>query len=128
MASVPAGHRHDASYHCPLHTVWNIAWIFCIHALPQRESRSKCYHPVHCLAGEGNAVVGYVAVQDLTKLKDVNTVINDGDVISVIGPSGAGKSTLIRCINMLERPTGGQTIFDGTDITAPYEKAHPACL
>ena len=52
-------------------------------------------------------------------LKDVNAVINDGDVISVIGPSGTGKSTLLRCINMLERPTGGQIIFNGEDITAP---------
>lgn len=55
----------------------------------------------------------------VTPLKDVNTVINDGDVISVIGPSGAGKSTLLRCINMLERPTGGQILFDGVDITDP---------
>ena len=54
-----------------------------------------------------------------TPLKDVNVVINDGDVISVIGPSGTGKSTLIRCINMLERPTGGQILLDGVDITAP---------
>ena len=46
--------------------------------------------------------------ETVTPLRDVNTVINDGDVISVIGPSGAGKSTLLRCINMLERPTGGQ--------------------
>ena len=45
--------------------------------------------------------------ETVTPLRDVNTVINDGDVISVIGPSGAGKSTLLRCINMLERPTGG---------------------
>ena len=52
-------------------------------------------------------------------LKDVSTVINDGDVISVIGPSGTGKSTLLRCINMLERPTGGQILLDGVDITAP---------
>ena len=52
-------------------------------------------------------------------LRDVNAVINDGDVISVIGPSGTGKSTLIRCINMLERPTNGQILFDGVDITAP---------
>ena len=51
-------------------------------------------------------------------LKDVNVVIHDGDVISVIGPSGAGKSTLLRCINMLERPTGGQILLDGEDITA----------
>ena len=46
--------------------------------------------------------------ETVTPLRDVNTVINDGDVISVIGSSGAGKSTLLRCINMLERPTGGQ--------------------
>ena len=57
--------------------------------------------------------------EDITPLKDVNTVINDGDVISVIGPSGEGKSTLLRCINMLERPTGGQILFDGVDITDP---------
>ncbi len=57
--------------------------------------------------------------ENATPLRDVNTVINDGDVISVIGPSGTGKSTLIRCINMLDRPTGGKIIFDGTDITAP---------
>ena len=52
-------------------------------------------------------------------LADVNAVINDGDVISIIGPSGTGKSTLIRCIDMLERPTGGKIILDGEDICAP---------
>ena len=52
-------------------------------------------------------------------LKDVNAVIREGDVISVIGPSGTGKSTLLRCINMLERPTAGQIFLDGEDITAP---------
>ena len=57
--------------------------------------------------------------ENSTPLKDVNAVINDGDVISVIGPSGTGKSTLIRCINMLERPTSGQILFDGEDITSP---------
>ena len=57
--------------------------------------------------------------ENATPLKDVNAVINDGDVISVIVPSGTGKSTLIRCINMLERPTGGQILLDGVDITAP---------
>ena len=51
-------------------------------------------------------------------LKDVTVTINDGDVISVIGPSGTGKSTFIRCINLLERPTSGQIIFNGEDITA----------
>ena len=57
--------------------------------------------------------------ENATPLKDVNAVIRDGDVISVIGPSGTGKSTLLRCINMLERPTGGQILLDGEDITAP---------
>lgn len=58
--------------------------------------------------------------ENTVPLSDVNTVINDGDVISIIGPSGTGKSTLIRCINMLERPTGGRIILDGTDITDPH--------
>ena len=64
--------------------------------------------------------------ENATPLKDVNVVINDGDVISIIGPSGTGKSTLLRCINLLERPTNGQIIFDGEEITAagyPIEKA-----
>ena len=52
-------------------------------------------------------------------LADVNAVINDGEVISIIGPSGTGKSTLIRCIDMLERPTGGQILLNGEDICAP---------
>ncbi len=55
---------------------------------------------------------------NVTPLKDVNVTINDGDVISVIGPSGTGKSTFIRCINLLEKPTSGQIIFNGEDITA----------
>ena len=55
----------------------------------------------------------------ITPLADVNAIINDGDIISVIGPSGTGKSTLLRCINMLERPTGGQILLDGVDITDP---------
>ena len=56
---------------------------------------------------------------NVTPLEDVSTVIKDGDVISIIGPSGTGKSTLIRCINMLERPTSGQILFNGVDITDP---------
>ena len=56
--------------------------------------------------------------RDLTVLKDITTEINGGDVVCVIGPSGSGKSTFLRCLNMLETPTGGSVIFDGVDLTA----------
>ena len=57
------------------------------------------------------------AFSESTPLKDVNAMINDGDVISVIGPSGTGKSTLLRCINLLSPPTSGEIILDGEVIT-----------
>ena len=50
-------------------------------------------------------------------LKDISFRVNKGDVISVIGPSGSGKSTMLRCINLLETPSGGQILYHGTDIT-----------
>ena len=50
-------------------------------------------------------------------LKGVNAEINKGDVMVVIGASGSGKSTFLRCLNLLEDPTGGSIIFGGTDIT-----------
>src|SRR5574344_2620621 len=53
---------------------------------------------------------------DLHVLKDVNATIDKGDVISVIGPSGTGKSTFLRCLNLLERPDGGEIIVDGKSI------------
>ena len=56
---------------------------------------------------------------NITPLKDVNTVINNGDVISIIGPSGTGKSTLLRCINQLEKPTSGRIWVDDVEITDP---------
>ena len=43
--------------------------------------------------------------------------IEKGEVVVVIGPSGSGKSTFLRCLNLLEVPTGGKILFDGTDIT-----------
>lgn len=55
---------------------------------------------------------------DLQVLKDVNCEIEKGEVISIIGPSGCGKSTLLRCVNLLETPTEGKIIIDGTEITA----------
>ena len=50
-------------------------------------------------------------------LHDINLSIDRGDVFGIIGASGAGKSTLVRCINLLERPTAGRILIDGTDVT-----------
>ena len=55
---------------------------------------------------------------DTEVLKGINETINKGDVACVIGPSGSGKSTFLRCLNMLEIPTGGQIVFEGDDLTA----------
>ncbi len=55
---------------------------------------------------------------NVTPLKDVNTSIQRGEVISIIGPSGTGKSTLLRCNNMLETPTSGKIVIDGEEITS----------
>ncbi len=49
-------------------------------------------------------------------LRDISFSVNKGDVISIIGSSGSGKSTMLRCINLLEEPTGGRIIFEGKDI------------
>ena len=51
-------------------------------------------------------------------LKGVNEHIEKGEKVVVIGPSGSGKSTFLRCLNLLEKPTGGQILWNGTDITA----------
>ncbi len=69
-----------------------------------------------------------ISIKDLEKhfnagavhaLNGVSVDIERSEVLVVIGPSGSGKSTFLRCLNLLERPTGGQVIFEGTDITAP---------
>ena len=57
-------------------------------------------------------------------LKDINLTIPDGSIYGIIGMSGAGKSTLVRCINLLERPTEGSVVIDGTAM----ETLSPAAL
>ena len=49
-------------------------------------------------------------------LKDINFSVNKGDVTCIIGSSGSGKSTMLRCINLLEEPTGGEIIYNGVNI------------
>ena len=65
-----------------------------------------------------------IQVKNLQKSFGANTVLDGvtvdiykGDVVCVSGASGSGKSTFLRCLNLLEEPTGGQILFEGTDIT-----------
>lgn len=60
--------------------------------------------------------------ESVKALKNVSITIENGDIYGIIGMSGAGKSTLVRCINMLERPTDGQVLVDGTDLGGLSEK------
>ncbi|MBP5652368.1 MAG: amino acid ABC transporter ATP-binding protein [Lachnospiraceae bacterium] len=55
--------------------------------------------------------------EDLEVLRGVSVEIEKGDVMCVIGPSGSGKSTFLRCLNLLEKPSSGQIIFEGDDLT-----------
>lgn len=50
-------------------------------------------------------------------LNGINTKIEKGEVVVVIGPSGSGKSTFLRCLNLLDVPTGGEVVFEGVNIT-----------
>ena len=61
---------------------------------------------------------------ELEVLKGINTTIRKGEVVVVIGPSGSGKSTFIRCLNLLEMPTGGQIVFEDENITGKGYAAH----
>ena len=58
----------------------------------------------------------------LEVLKGISTEIRRGEVVVMIGPSGGGKSTFLRCMNLLDEPTEGRIVFNGTDIVAASEK------
>ena len=67
-----------------------------------------------------------IEVKDLQKsfgelevLKGINTEVQRGEVVVLIGPSGSGKSTFLRCLNLMETPTGGSIFVDGVEITDP---------
>ncbi len=57
--------------------------------------------------------------ENLKVLNGIDITIEKGEVVCVIGPSGSGKSTFLRCLNLLEKPTGGHVYFNGEDLTDP---------
>ncbi len=59
---------------------------------------------------------------DIVALENIDLTVPDGSIFGIIGLSGAGKSTLVRCINLLERPTSGQVLIDGEDVTKANKK------
>ena len=76
---------------------------------------------MNAASAKNNEVI--ISVSGLTKSFDDNQVlkgitidINKGDVLCVIGASCSGKSTFLRCLNLLEQPTGGSIMFDGVDL------------
>ena len=61
--------------------------------------------------------VYHAANKEIVALDGINLTIHDGEIFGIIGLSGAGKSTLVRCINLLEKPTGGEVVIDGQSLT-----------
>ena len=77
------------------------------------------------MSGKGDVLIRvenlekHFKVGQIHALNGVTADIRRGEVVVVIGPSGSGKSTFLRCLNLLERPTGGKVSFGGVDITDP---------
>ena len=59
---------------------------------------------------------------EIEVLKGIDEHISKGEKVVIIGPSGSGKSTFLRCLNLMEKPTAGEILFDGQDITRLKEK------
>ena len=77
----------------------------------------------------GSSTETLMQIRDLHKhfgklhvLKGINLNVHKSDVLVLIGPSGSGKSTLLRSVNMLEKPTSGQILFEGNDLTQASRK------
>ena len=63
-----------------------------------------------------------IVVHDVQQLLHQGNLLRVGELLVVLGPSGCGKSTFLRCLNLLEEPTGGQIVFEGVDITSKETK------
>ena len=93
------------------------AWLILRH-----RKRGIALHssPLPRREGQGEGLLGILHLKksygSLDVLRDINTEVHRGEVISIIGPSGTGKSTFLRCLNLLEQPSGGSIVVDGEDI------------
>ena len=100
------------------------AWLY----LRRRSGTRKADASEPAPMGPGSPIIRFSHMQksygDLKVLKDVNADIHSGEVISIIGPSGTGKSTLLRCLNLLDGPTGGSIYVDGENILAKGYPVH----
>ena len=56
--------------------------------------------------------------EEIKVLRGINETVKKGETVVVIGPSGSGKSTFLRCLNLLEKPSGGQIFIEGEEITS----------
>ena len=91
-------------------------------ALLQNDFNTLPFQIIKTSASEDDDVL--IHVENLYKnfgkvevLKGITTDIHKGEVVAIIGASGSGKSTFLRCLNLLENPTGGKILFEGVDIT-----------
>jgi polar amino acid transport system substrate-binding protein len=101
-----------------------IGGIWCYKYLNRRTAPAKQSNdPTTGLVDEHTPLIHITHVKksfgSFDVLRDINLDVHKGEVISIIGPSGTGKSTFLRCLNLLEHPSGGSILINGQDILSP---------
>ena len=94
------------------------AWLFFRRKRILHNHKSLTSHPLPLTSETPLLTITHMkkSYGSLDVLRDITTEVHRGEVISIIGPSGTGKSTFLRCLNLLEQPTGGSIVVDGENI------------